>query len=236
MTRDISWGHVKDLGRDAVNDPTARVYQTTERQNYHCDRTDIVGLLCLKTAKSGGASSLVSSMTIYNEMMKRAPELVPVLFEPFPFDRRGEVAPGERGFMTSPTFSWYEGFLSAYYVPRYIESASRFDDAPSLTDKQRAALNLLDDIANEPGINLFMDFKPGDMQWVYNHTLLHDRTSFEDWPDDNRKRHLLRLWVSVPGDRPLPDHYLERWGDLEVGSRGGVQPADGRLVAPLMAV
>src|SRR5215213_7205632 len=82
-------GHVRDLGL-ATSDPNVRTYQTTERQHFHTDSCDIVGLLCLKTAKSGGLSSLTSSMAIYNEMTRRRPDLVARLFRPFPTDRRGE--------------------------------------------------------------------------------------------------------------------------------------------------
>ncbi len=229
-------GHVKDLGRDAEHDPTARVYQTAERQTFHTDRSDIVALLCLQTAKSGGASSLVSSITIYNEIYRRAPELLPTLFQPFAVDRRGEEAPGQKGYSLTPVFTWYKGYLSAYFLKRYIESAKRFDDVPPLSSEQRAAIELVDELANDPALHLHMDFKPGDMQWVYNHTTLHDRTAFEDWPEDHRKRHLLRLWLSVPGDRPLPDVYIDRWGGITPGERGGVQVPDDRLIAPLEAV
>lgn len=228
-------GHIKDLGRDAENDPSARVYQTAERQTYHTDRCDIVGLLCLKTAKSGGASSLVSSMTVYNEMLKRDAQLLQVLFEPFPMDRRGEVGPGQKPFSMTPVFSWNNGQLSAYYVGRYIKSAERFPEAPRLTEKQIAAMEMFEDLTNDPALHMHMEFRPGDMQWVYNHTLLHDRTAFEDWPEDERKRHLLRLWVSAPNDRELADCYQDRWGDITVGDRGGVVP-DGELVTPLEAV
>ena len=229
-------GHVKDLGRDAEKDPTARVYQTAERQTFHTDRSDIVALLCLQTAKSGGASSLVSSVTIYNEIHKRAPELLPVLFQPFAVDRRGEEAPGQKGYSLTPVFTWHEGYLSAYFLKRYIESAVRFDDVAALTDEQRAAIELVDELANDPALNMHLQLEPGDMEWVYNHTTLHDRTAYEDWPEDHRKRHLLRLWLSVPGDRPLPDIYSDRWGGIEPGERGGVQVPAERLSAPLAAV
>lgn len=228
-------GHVKDLGRDAEHDHGARVYETRERQSFHTDRADVVSLLCLQTAKSGGASSLVSSMTIYNEIYKRAPDLLRVLFGAFPMDRRGEVAPGQKEFSMTPLYSTRDGILSAYYVPRYIQSANRFADAPPLTEKQRAALALVDELANDRRIAMDMAFAPGDVQWVYNHTILHDRTEYEDWPDEHRKRHLLRLWVTLPGDRPLNDVYRDRWGEIEPGNRGGVYVPGGQLVTPLEA-
>jgi hypothetical protein len=229
-------GHVRDLGRDAANDPTARVYQTRERQTYHTDSCDVVGLLCLKTAKSGGASALVSSMTIYNEMLSRRPDLLPCLFEAMHTDRRGEVPAGQKPWHDIPVFTWHEGRLSALYARRYIESARRFREVPPLTPRQIEALDLFDALANDPAINLQMAFRPGDIQWVHNHTMLHDRTEFEDWPEPERKRHLLRLWLAVPGARPLPAIYAERFGKVDVGDRGGIMVPGATLNAPLEAV
>ncbi len=229
-------GHVRDLGRDAVNDPTARVYQTRERQTFHTDSCDIVALLCLKTAKSGGASALVSSMTIYNEMLRRRPDLLSYLFEPLHTDRRGEIPEGQNPWHDIPVFSWYEGHLSALYARRYIESARRFPEIPALTPEQLAALDLFDELANDPAINLQMAFEPGDMQWVHNHTMLHDRTDYEDWPEPEKKRHLLRLWLAVPGARPLPEVYAQRFGKIEIGDRGGIIVPGAMLNAPLEPV
>ncbi len=222
-------GHVRDLGRDAVNDPTARVYQTAERQTFHTDSCDIVALLCLKTAKSGGASALVSSMTIYNEMLKRRPDLLPCMFEAMHTDRRGEVPAGQKPWHDIPVLSWHKGNLSALYARRYIDSARRFPEIPELTEQQREALDLFDDLANDPAINMQMSFEPGDMQWVHNHTMLHDRTSFEDWPELDRKRHLLRLWLAIPGDRPLPPVFTQRYGPIGIGDRGGIVVKDTKL-------
>ncbi len=229
-------GHVRDLGRDAVNDPTARIYQTRERQTFHTDSSDIVALLCLKTAQSGGLSAIVSSMTIYNEMYKRRPDLLQELFVAFATDRRGEVPEGKLPYFEIPVFNWYEGFLSAIYSRRYIESAQRFDAVSPLTASQVEALNLFDELANDPDINLFMEFKPGDIQFVHNHTLLHDRTAFEDWPDPANKRHLLRLWLAAPQARPLPAVYAERYGQVDIGDRGGIIVPGAALNAPLQPV
>jgi hypothetical protein len=228
-------GHVRDLGIDATKDPTARVYQTNERQTYHTDSCDVVGLLCLKTAKSGGASALVSSMTIYNEMLKRRPDLLPCLFEPLHTDRRGEVPAGQKPWHDIPVYNWYQGRLSALYARRYIESARRFPEVPALTRQQTEALDLFDSLAEDPAINMQMAFQPGDMQWVHNHTMLHDRTAFEDWPEPERKRHLLRLWLAVPGARPLPKIYAERFGQVDIGDRGGIIVPGAMHNAPLEA-
>jgi hypothetical protein len=123
-------GHVQDLGLD-VHDPNVRIYQTNERQTYHTDSCDIVGLLCLKTAQSGGLSALVSSTTIFNEMRRRRPDLLELLFQPVATDRRGEVPEGQKPYFRIPTFSWHKGFLTAIYQRQYIDSAQRFADAPA---------------------------------------------------------------------------------------------------------
>ncbi|MEZ5856427.1 MAG: TauD/TfdA family dioxygenase [Hyphomicrobiaceae bacterium] len=229
-------GHVRDLGLNAAKDPTARVYQTTERQTYHTDSCDIVALLCLKTAKTGGASSLVSSMTIYNEMVRRAPELAAELFKPIYTDRRGEVPAGQKPWHEIPVFNWYEGRLSELYTRRYIESARRHEGVPPLTARQVAALDLHDRLAEDPAINMSMEFRPGDIQLVHNHTMLHDRTAFEDWDEPERKRHLLRLWLAVPGARPLPEVYAQRFGSVEIGNRGGIVVPGAMMNAPLEPV
>ena len=178
-------GHVQDLGLD-VADPNVRIYQTNERQTYHTDSCDIVGLLCLKTAKSGGLSALVSSTTIFNEMRRRRPDLLKLLFQPIATDRRGEVPEGQKPYFEIPVFNWHKGFLTAIYQRQYIDSAQRFADAPRLTPAQVEALDLFDALANDPALHMFMEFKPGDVQLVHNHTMLHDRTGFVDWPEPER--------------------------------------------------
>ncbi len=213
-------GHVRDLGMTS-SDPNVRIYQTNERQTFHTDSTDVVGLLCLNTAKIGGQSLLVSSNTIFNEMRKRRPDLLALLMGPIATDRRGEVPRGMLPYYLIPVFSYFQGYLTAIYQRQYIDSAQRFPDAPKLTSEHIEALNLFDDLANDPRLNFSMKLEKGDMQFVYNHALLHDRTSFEDWPEQDKKRHLLRLWLSVPGDRPLPKIFGEKFGSLQIGDRGG---------------
>ena len=97
------------------------------------------------------------------------------------------------------------------------------------------ALDLFDAFANDPKLNLSMSLERGDMQFVYNHNLLHDRTSFEDWAAPQRRRHLLRLWLSMPGDRPLPAMFATRFGSVEVGNRGGIIVEGARLRVPSRA-
>jgi hypothetical protein len=228
-------GHVKDLGH-SIEDPNARIYQTTHRQTFHTDSADIVALLCLRTAKAGGLSRLVSSICLYNEMFSRRPDLAAVLFEPLCFDRRGEVQAGKKGYYETPIFHWYENQLSVIHRNRYyIESAQRFPDAPRLTKKQIEALDLFDSLANDPSNYLDIAFNPGDIQLIHNHVILHDRTDYEDWPELERKRHLLRLWLCPPNGRPLPAVFADRYGSNEIGNRGGIVLPGVQMVAPMEA-
>jgi len=214
-------GHVRDLGKSSDN-PNARIYQTAERQTFHTDSADVVGLLCLQQAKQGGESLLVSALSLFNRYQALRPDLLPLLFEPIATDRRGEVATGQKPFVLIPVFNWFANELTVFYQRQYIDSAQRFPDAPRLTPQHIEALDLFDTLANDPSLHFSMQLIPGDLQFVYNHSQLHDRTAFEDWPDRADRRHLLRLWLSLEGDRPLPICFKERYGSIEVGNRGGV--------------
>jgi hypothetical protein len=228
-------GHVRDLGLKA-DDPKVRIYQTTARQNFHTDSCDIVALLCLKTAKTGGLSSLTSSMSIYNTIAERRPDLLRRLFIPFATDRRGEVPEGKNSWFDIPLFNDYQGYLSAIYAPHYVRSSQRFPEARRLTAEDLEALALFDSLAEDPTLRLDMEFRPGDMQFVHNHTTLHDRTAFEDRAEPEKKRHLLRLWLAAPGARPLPPAYAERYGSVTIGDRGGIICPGTKLHAPLEPV
>ncbi len=225
-------GHVRNVDADPT-DPKTRIYQTSARQSFHTDSADVVGLLCLKDAREGGDSLLVSAEAIYNRMLRDRPDLLALLFDPIATDRRGEVPEGMEPFMTIPPLSWHEGKLTVFYQRQYIDSAQRFEGAMRLTDAHVEALDMFDALANDPALHLVMRLVPGDMQFVYNHTQLHDRTGFTDWPDPHQRRHLLRLWLSVPGDRALPESFRQRYGSIEIGNRGGIVTKGTRLHAPI---
>ncbi|HUG76995.1 MAG TPA: TauD/TfdA family dioxygenase [Burkholderiales bacterium] len=228
-------GHVKDLGLD-IRDPKVRYYQTSRGLEYHTDSVDVVGLLCLKTAKAGGESYLASSMSVYNEVLARRPDLAPALFEPFPTDRRGEVPEGMRPWFDIPIFHWHAGKLSCIYVRQYIESAQKlFPEARRLTHAQVQAMDLIDALCNDPAIHLAMDFQPGDIQLLHNHQILHSRGDFENWPEPGRQRHLLRLWLAPPEARALPEVFAPRYGSVAPGARGGVVLEGTTFKVPLEA-
>jgi hypothetical protein len=198
-------GHVIDMGHTQSN-PNQRGYQTRETIDYHSDSCDVVGLLCLQPAKTGGLSKVVSSVAIYNEMLRRSPDLVEELCHPFYMDHRGEVREGKAPFYQLPVFNFRDGCLSTRWARSHIESAQRFPEAPRLTDRQIEAFELMDRLCDE--LRLDIRFEPGDIQFLHNHIMLHTRTAFEDFPD--RKRHLYRLWLATDGARPIPDGYAER--------------------------
>ncbi len=228
-------GHVKDLGLD-IKDPKVRYYQTNRRLEYHTDSVDVVGLLCLKTAKSGGESFIASSMALYNEVLARRPDLLPALFEPYPTDRRGEVPEGMQPWFDMPVYHHHAGRLTCIYVRQYIESAQKhFPEAKRLTRAQMEAMDLLDELVNDPQIHLSMAFLPGDMQFLHNHQILHSRNDFENWPEAERHRHLLRLWLAPPSARPLPGIFAPRYGSVAPGERGGIVVSGTKPRVPLEA-
>ncbi len=225
-------GHVRDVGASG-DDLTKRIYQTSERQTFHTDSADVVALLCIRDAQEGGRSLLVSAVSIFNRMLATRPDLLKLLFDPIATDRRGEIPDGAKPYMEIPVFNWHAGQLTVFYQRQYIDSAQRFDGAMRLTDAHIEALDMFDALANDPNLNISMQLVPGDMQFVYNHSQLHDRTGFTDWPDPTKRRHLFRLWLSMPGDRALPTCFAERYGSIEIGNRGGIITNETCLSAPL---
>jgi hypothetical protein len=190
---------VIDEGKD-FTDPTVRGYQTNDHLEFHSDSSDLVGLLCIRPALSGGASMIVSGASIHDEIARRSPRLLEVLHQPFWFDRR--KADQTSSFFACPVFSWTgDGRLTVYYGRAHIESAQRGREIPQLTPEQLEALDLFDQVASDPHFALTMDFRPGDIQFLNNHIILHCRTAYEDAPNSAHKRELLRLWLTVR--RPL---------------------------------
>lgn len=226
-------GHVRDIGGD-ITKPTTRYYQTNKELEYHTDSCDIVGLLCLSTAKSGGESRIVSSVSIYNRLMETRPDLAEQLFHAFPTDRRGEIPPGMLPWFEVPVFNWYEGHLTTIYSGQYIRSAQQnYPQARRLTELEHQALDEFDRLTNDPELSMQMEFRVGDMQFLHNHQILHSRTDFEDWEDASKKRHLYRLWLAPKGARPLPPSFAARYGQLTPGDRGGIIVKDTRLTFEL---
>jgi hypothetical protein len=189
-------GHVRDTGESPDR---VRHYRTRVKINFHCDAADAVGLLCLEKAERGGQSRIVSSVSVYNELLGRRPDLVARLYEPFMMDTKGEG--GVRHIPVRPC-CFDSGRLRTFYHTDYFRSAVGLDGSSLLSPEDRALLDIYNDIAESPELYLDMDLEPGDIQLLSNHTVLHARTGYQDHPEPERKRHLLRLWVSLPSREP----------------------------------
>jgi hypothetical protein len=225
-------GHVADLGFD-YSKPTSRGYQTSARLPYHTDAADLVGLLCVRPSKSGGLSSVVSSVTLYNEMLKRRPDLVRVLMGPTYRDRRDEIPPGKGPWYVLPVFNPHQGRMITSYVRSAISKAQRFAEVPRISPELGEAMKLLDTLAESPELHLDMELRAGDIQFVCNHFLLHSRTTFEDYPELERRRHLLRLWLASE-DGPALSQVFDNYTGLSAQGRPMGLLLDGiRLNAPL---
>lgn len=231
-TRGHLLGHVIDLGSEFEN-KSVRGYLTNRHLHYHCDSVDIVGLLCLRKAKEGGLSSIVSSYTLHNEMWRRRPDLARALYGPIARDRRDEIPPGRGPWYELPVFNYYKDRLAINFLRTHIDMSQRHPDALRMGDDVVEALDLMHELANDPALHLSMQFEPGDIQLLHNHQMLHDRTAYEDWDDEDRKRYLLRLWLSPPDGIELPEAFAGRYNTVEAGNRGGVTVAGMERQVPL---
>ncbi|WP_394378351.1 TauD/TfdA family dioxygenase [Saccharopolyspora spinosa] len=218
-------GHVRDLGgREGrmIGKNASRGYNSNAGLAYHCDGSDVVGLLCLKTARVGGASTVVSTGAIHNKILDVRPDLLEVLYDDFPQDFHGEQPEGYPKYNWSPVFANHLGQLSSRYVPSHIRGAFKnYEELGGLSGEKLEALDLMDRYANE--LALSMDFERGDIQLLNNHTTLHSRTRFEDFDEPEKKRHLLRLWITLYRGKPLPAGFGRNPGYVDTtGARGGL--------------
>jgi hypothetical protein len=216
-------GHVKDIGENYGT--TGRSYNTSAEVRFHSDACDYVGLLCLHPAKSGGTSRVASSVTLYNTMLKRRPDLVAVLTQDFYRSYKGEMTPGTSPWYKQPIFCFTDGYFSAIGAGSTIEKVLKIPGVPPLTSAQAEAIALYREIVDEFAADIA--FKKGDIQFLANHVTLHSRRAFEDWPETHRRRHLLRLWLRDPAGKPIP---VEQRGSRR---DRGVQIAGLQRTAPL---
>jgi hypothetical protein len=219
-------GHVKDLGGDYA-DPTTRGYFTRAEMRIHSDPCDYVGLLCLQTAKTGGASCIASSVAIYNRMLIERPDLVQELVKDLYRSKKGDVNPGEKPWFKQPIFTFCDGYFSAIGVGSSIDKAQGLPGVPPFTDAQKEAVAYYRHVAEDSLVEI--PFQRGDVQFLNNYVALHTRREYEDWPEAAKKRHLLRLWLNDPKNRPVP---IEQ----RTGHHGqGLNPIGVPLHAPLDA-
>lgn len=219
--------HVYATSDKTMADPTAKSSKVRDQLVYHSDSSDVVALMCLRPAREGGASCLVSGAEIYNEILKRRPDLAPLLLEPFHWDWRRQDPEAPADTYLSPVISMKHGVFSMYAGSLYIVTAQNYPGVPKLTPQQIEVLELFDKITYEEGMAIEMDFRPGDIQWLSNYAALHARTTFYDYPEPQRRRHLLRLWLHRDAGRPVVEGF---------GKNGVVQvrqaPRDGKAEHP----
>lgn len=211
-------GDVIDQGK-AMDDPTARGNEIGGAAlPFHCDGSDLVGLMCLSNGLDGGLSAVANSVRIHNELVRADPEAAAALYEPQPYDYRGEQPEGGRGWYTLPVFTDWADRLFVRCIPPYIRASQRHDDAPRITPEARRGLEAIVELADDPDHHVTMELQPGDMQFIDNFHVLHGRTAYTDDRASGRVRHLKRLWLetSVLTDRPpwfrnaADSHWAER--------------------------
>jgi hypothetical protein len=192
---------------------------------FHTDRCDVVGLLCVGQSSEGGVSKLASSVTVYNEVLRRRPDLHALLCKPIPRSRFGEETGGEHVVYDLPIFGVRDGKLTSHFSLTYIENAQLLPGIRKLTDAEHEAIQLLMAVAEE--VCFEMRFAPGDMQFLNNHVIYHGRTAFKDDSSTGQVRLLMRVWLSMANSRALPEDHAVLWGDVRAGRpRGGIaQPA-----------
>jgi hypothetical protein len=204
-------GDVRDEGRK-FGDIDARGYHSAAHLDFHVDGCEIVGLLCLHPAKSGGKSSLVSAIAVYNELLRRHPEHLPTLYRGYRYIKREAAFTAEPvSPHRLPVFGRAGGVVSCRFVRTKIEAAVQKTGEP-LSAAEVAALDAFESVARDPALRLDMDFQVGDIQFINNYTVLHSRTEFEDFPEPERRRHLLRLWLTFRQPRPLAEDFPRHLG------------------------
>lgn len=221
-------GHVMDLGKD-YNDPNVRGYQTKTAMTFHTDPCDMVALLCLNKAKSGGASRVASSVTLYNEMLKCNPEYVQDLCKEFYWTLHGEVSPGEDPWYKMPIFTFEDGFFSARGASTHTRKAQDLPGAEKWNHLRIQAVALYQKLVKELAADL--PFEQGDLQILNSHVTLHSRQPYEDWGEATRKRHLLRLWLRNDDLRTVPKEVRANLMGIEVDGFEPSAPVDAEEAA-----
>lgn len=196
---------VIDTGRKPAPGNGVRSSKSNQGQGYHTDNAfntppNHVALFCLRTAKEGGASGLISFETVYNRLLKDHPEAVPRLFEPFYFDRQREHSPDDELVSFRPMFQQVEGQLAVALSTGLVRQGHKLANV-NLDDRTQTSLEALDQVMEDPSLGKHFAFQPGQIQIVNNRRLGHRRTAYKDWPQPELKRHLVRIWLRDEGRR-----------------------------------
>jgi hypothetical protein len=195
-------GHVMDI---SDIEQRVRAYHAGGAQRFHTDSCDIIGLMCVRAAKSGGASRFTSAVAIHNEMFSRCPELLSKLYDGITFRRMEQDAEYGTGITTKKisVYARVEKEVSVSVSAQYAKRAVDAGDAPP-DAVATEAMETLEAIAASPAFHLDMSIGEGDIQFLNNRLMVHGRLDYEDFPEINRRRHMMRLWLQVPGWPALP--------------------------------
>ena len=214
---------VRDKGF-GESDPRTRGPNTSKKLSFHTDRCDVIAFLCLKQALEGGENEVVSSVAVYNEILKRRPDLLQQLLEPYLYKRHTVDTGNDLPYCHQPIFSFHEGHFASAFLRVLIERAYTMPDTPNMTPKQREALDFVEEVAAEPEMHVRFLQKPGDILLLNNWVTYHRRSAFVDHDDAALKRHILRIWLSVPNSRPLAPWFQDNYGATAAGAiRGGMR-------------
>ena len=217
---------VQDAGF-SVDDARARGPNTRKQLSFHTDRCDVIGFLCYRQAQSGGENQLVSSVAIYNHLLTERPDLVEVLMQPYWYQRHNVDSGNTQAFCEQPIFSLWEGHFAANLLRVLIERAYASPEIPEMSPRQREALDRVQEVAELPDFHVTFRQEPGEILFLNNFVTFHRRTAFTDFSEPDRKRHLLRIWLSVPNSRPLDPRFAANYGSTAAGAlRGGMKPAE----------
>ena len=189
---------IKDIGKSMKTG--GRYHETKEGGSHHTDSPqwknvpDYLGMFCVHNAKKGGTNLFLSAYTIHNRILQERKDLLDIFYEKFYFDKRGEFKDGESPTVFQPIFELKNKKLFFRYLRNYIDAGHDIQNQP-LSQPQKDALTYLDNLMRMEDITLKYDLKPGDMVFSDNHRVVHGRTSFEDYDDENLKRFMLRTWI-----------------------------------------
>ncbi len=221
------YGHILGDVTDQGKDPSDNTSRGNELGGialpYHSDGSDLVGLMCLQKARSGGASAICNAVAVHNDLVRQRPDLAAEMYKPQPYDYRGEQKEGSTPFYEIPTFTKWADRLFVRYIRPYILASQRHDDAPRITPLAEEAMQMMDEMCNDPHYNTYMDLAPGDIQFINNYHVLHARKEYVDDPETGEVRHLKRLWLATNVLEDRPPHFQSNvgshWGKKKTVSR-----------------
>ena len=167
-------------------------------QDFHTDggwlsqAPEIVSLVCLRQARSGGRSRVASLALAHNCLREESPELCDRLYRDFWWDRQAEHPPGEIKSSRHPVFTRNDGKLTVRHYSDYVRKGYALQ-GQSLDGEGEAALSAMKALVDAPENWLEFRLEQGQIEYVNNHLLAHARTAFED-NESQGGRYLLRLW------------------------------------------